>query len=251
MQENKWLLTFKKNPQARTRLIAFHHSGGGASAYFPWVKRLSPSIELITLQLPGREGRFQEPLLNQAEDIIYNVSKEFAIYTEKPFFIFGHSLGALLSFEFAKFIQDTYSVSPHDIIVSASKAPHLPWRRKSFSQLDVSSLKAELTLYGGISQEILDNEELFNIFYPILTNDFSISENYIYKKSKPLLCNMIALSGSQDQSVQEEEILAWAQHTQGHFKHISFPGGHFFLKQHQLKILEIINHIGENYLPRI
>lgn len=247
MQENKWLLTFKKNPQARTRLIAFHHSGGGASAYFPWVKHLSPSVELIALQLPGREGRFQEPLLNRVEDIIHYVSKEFALYTDKPFFIFGHSLGALLSFEFAKSIQKTYSVSPHYIIVSASKAPHLPLRRKSFSQLGASSLKAELTLYGGISQEIIENEDLFDIFCPILKNDFSIAENYNYRKSEPLLCNMLALSGSQDQSVQEEEIVAWAQHIQGHFTHISFPGDHFFLKQHQPKILEIINHIGENY----
>lgn len=251
MQENKWLITFKKNPQAKTRLFAFHHSGGGASTYFPWIKDLSPAVELIAIQLPGREGRFHEPLSNRIEDIVRNVSNEFAFYTDKPFFIFGHSLGALLSFEFAKFIRKTRSISPYYIIVSANKAPHIPLRRKSFSQLDIPSLKAELALYGGINKEILDNEEFFNIFYPILMNDFSIFENYSYKNSQPFLCDMLALSGTQDQSVQKKEILAWARHIKGHFKHISFPGDHFFLKSNQIKILKIINHIGENYPSKV
>ncbi len=58
---------------------------------------------------------------------------------------------------------------------------------------------------------------------------------------------MLALSGSADNSVEEEEILAWSKYIKGHFKHISFSGDHFFLKRHQKKILEIINYIGENY----
>lgn len=247
MQETKWFLTFKKNLQATTRLFAFHHSGGGASAYFPWVKDLSPSIELVAIQLPGREGRFHEPLINRVEDITYNLSKGFSQYTDKPFFIFGHSLGALLGFEFAKSIQETYLIRPHHIILSATKAPHLPLCRNSLSQLDAPTLKAELSLYGGIANEIINDEELFNLFSPMLRSDFSIYENYHYSETHPLLCNMLALSGSADNSVQEEEILAWSQHTKGQFKHISFPGDHFFLKRHQNKILEIINHIGENH----
>lgn len=247
MQKAKWFVTFKKNLEAKIRLIAFHHSGGAASTYFPWVKDLSSSIELMAIQLPGREGRFHEPLINRIEEITYNLSKEFLHYTDKPFFIFGHSLGALLGFEFAKSVQETYTTVPHHIIVSATKAPHLPLRRNELSQLDTPNLKAELSSYGGVANEIINDEELFNLFSPILRSDFSIYENYRYIETQSLLCNMLALSGAADHSVQEEEILAWSQHIKGHFKHISFSGDHFFLKRHQKKILEIINYIGESY----
>jgi surfactin synthase thioesterase subunit len=57
----------------------------------------------------------------------------------------------------------------------------------------------------------------------------------------------LTLSGTHDQTVNEDEILAWAAYTTGKFKHLSFSGGHFFIKNHQKAILEIINHIGNIY----
>ena len=87
-----WYLEHKKNPGALLRLFCFHHSGGGASAYYPWVERLSPHIELIAIQLPGRENRFTEPLINNLKDITAHLAEEFRYYIDKPFFVFGHSV---------------------------------------------------------------------------------------------------------------------------------------------------------------
>lgn len=248
MLKSKWFLTFKKNPEAKIRIFCFHHSGGGASTYFPWVKQLSSLIELVAIQLPGREDRFSEPFINDIEELIHNLTTGFFQYTDMPFFVFGHSFGALLSFEFAKSVQKAYSLSPHHIIVSATKAPHLPLRRKDLSQLDPISLKAKLILYNGIDMEVINNEELFNLFSPVLRNDFAVYEQYSYSDSPPLSYDMLALSGTFDESVREEEVIAWSRHTQGQFKHISFSGGHFFVRQYQKEILRIINQIGENYI---
>lgn len=249
MARSKWFLTFKKNPYAKMRLLCFHHSGGGASTYFPWSKQLSPIIELMAIQLPGREDRFSEPFIDDVEDLIHKLTREFSQYKDMPFFVFGHSLGALLSFEFAKSIKKAYSLTPHHIIISATKAPHLPLKRKNLSKLDPVSLKTELFSYNGIDKEIINNEELFDLYLPILKNDFLLYENYEYLESSPLSCNMLALSGTLDESVKEEEVIAWSRHTQGNFKHMSFSGGHFFIKQYQKEIVSIINQIAENYTP--
>lgn len=248
MADNRsWYLEYKKNPSATIRLFCFHHSGGGASAYYPWVEHLSPKIEMIAIQLPGRENRFTEPLNNNLEDIVAQLSEGFAIYNDKPFFVFGHSLGALISFEFVKSIHKLYSLYPHHMIVSATKAPHLPFRMKHFSKLDNKALKEELRVYNGIDERILNNDELLDLFLPIIKSDFSISENYNFLESKPIPCDILALSGDEDQTVTPEEILAWAKYTERKFQHISFPGKHFFIKDHQKKILEIINQIGDRY----
>jgi len=84
--DQNWYLEYKKAPAARIRLFCFHHSGGGASGYYPWLNHLSPHIEMVAVQLPGRENRFTEPLNNNIKDIVSELSKGFAIYKDKPLF---------------------------------------------------------------------------------------------------------------------------------------------------------------------
>ncbi|MBL8676688.1 MAG: hypothetical protein JNJ47_04605, partial [Alphaproteobacteria bacterium] len=59
--------------------------------------------------------------------------------------------------------------------------------------------------------------------------------------------DILALSGTHDQTVTEEEILAWSAYTSGKFEHLSFPGEHFFIKDNQKSILALINQIGEQH----
>lgn len=247
MSNKSWYLEYDKKPYARIRLFCFHHSGGAASMYYPWVKCLSPNIELIAIQLPGRESRFTEPLTNNLTEIIEILTDGFNSYQHKPFFIFGHSLGGLLAYEFTKSLNRHYSLLPKQLIVSATKAPHLPFRMNYLSKLDGEALKEELKVYSGIDEDILNNDELLQILLPIIKSDFSISETYYYKSSSSLSFDILVLSGKDDKTVSENEVQAWSEHTSGKFKHLAFPGGHFFIKEHQEEILRLINQIGNCY----
>lgn len=244
---NIWYKTFKSNQKAQIRLFCFHHSGGAASSYYRWVEHISPNIELIAIQLPGREDRFSEPLINRFEDIIFHLLEGFHIYTEKPFFVFGHSLGALVGFEFVSAIRKRYSILPHYLIVSAARAPHLTYKRTSLSHLDDASLTEKLKVYNGIEDNIINNNDLLSLFLPIIRSDFQLIENYRYNSFKPFLCDILSLAGSDDHTVNCEDIRAWSAYTMGKFHYLSFSGEHFFLKNHQSTILQIINHIGNSY----
>lgn len=245
--DQKWYLEYEKKPNATIRLFCFHHSGGGASAYYPWLELLSPNIELIAIQLPGRENRFSQPLNNNLKDIITQLSEGFCTYKDKPFFVFGHSLGGLLSFEFIKSIREVYSLCPCHIIVSATKAPHFPFRMKHLSKLNDAALKEELKVYDGIDERILHHDELLELFLPIIRSDFSIYENHNHSNSEPFFCDILALSGDHDHTVAQEETLAWSAYTTGKFEHLSFHGGHFFTKNYQKRIVGVINTIGNMY----
>jgi len=243
-KDSNFFIQYKKNSKARIRLFCFHHAGGGASFYYPWLDQLSIHIELITVLLPGRENRFTEPLNSNLNDIITQLNQEFYIYKDKPFFIFGHSLGALISFKLIQSIQKHYAILPQHMIVSASKAPDLPYRRKNLSKLDNIALKEELKIYDGIDQQVLQQPDLLDLFLPIIRSDFSIIENYIHSKSTIFPFDITALSGTDDKTVNNGEIVGWSKYTTGKFEHIVFPGGHFYLKNNK-KVLEIINQIGE------
>ena len=119
--------------------------------------------------------------------------------------MFGHSLGALMSFEFVKSIQKLYSVAPRHMIISGTKAPHLPFRMKHLSRLDDKALKEELKIYNSIDERILNNDELLDLFLPIIKSDSSIFENYSFSASKVFLCDILVLSGADDQTVTPEK----------------------------------------------
>ena len=64
---------------------------------------------MIAIQFPGRENRFTEPLCNNLKDIVAKLRDGFSIYTDQPFFVFGHSVGALISLEFIQSLHQLYS----------------------------------------------------------------------------------------------------------------------------------------------
>lgn len=241
MNDKKWYVEYKKNPHASMRIFCFPHSGGGASTYFSWSNLLSLTVELISIQLPGRENRFYDHLTNDLEFIIDNLSQEFTYYKEKPFVVFGHSLGALIAYEFVKSVYQSYGIYPQYMIVSGAKAPHLPFRIKKLSQLEDEELLQELKNYGEINDALLQNEQILKMFLPIFRSDFSIGENYNYKETVVFPFDILALAGSDDPTVNKKEILGWSGYTSGNFEFRIFPGGHFFLKSHTEEILSFIS----------
>lgn len=243
MTSNPWFINFKKNPLKKIHLFCFHHSGGGASIFHSWIEHLSSSIEMIAIQLPGRESRFSEKLTNNLTEILENLSEGFNTFKETPFFLFGHSLGGLLAYEFAKKVYKKYSLSPKHLIVSATKAPHIP-RKRALHSLDDRDLKEQLKIFNGIDDKILHNEELLQLFFPIIRSDFSISENYINHTIIPIPCNITHLSGKNDKTINQHEILEWGKYTTADFKNLTFEGGHFFIKNNQKTIINYINDVA-------
>ncbi|MBW8308815.1 MAG: hypothetical protein K0M45_04140 [Candidatus Paracaedibacteraceae bacterium] len=104
-----------------------------------------------------------------------------------------------------------------------------------------------MKIYNGIDEYVLNNEELLDLVLPIVKINFSISENYRHLNLKPIPCDILALSGDQDPTVSQEEMLVWEKHTTGKFEHVVFSGKHFFIKGYQKEILKIINQIGDNH----
>lgn len=246
MTSNPWFVNFKKRPLKKFHLFCFHHSGGGASMFHPWVEHLSPSIELIAIQLPGRETRFTEKLTNSLPEILDNLTEGFNSLKETPFIVFGHSLGGLLAYEFAKEVYEKFALLPTHLIISAMKAPHMP-RKRDLHTLNDRELAEKLKLFDGIDDKILQNEELLELFLPIIRSDFSISETYHSPTVKQIPCNITHLSGREDKTLSEQDIMEWKKYTNLDFKSLSFVGGHFFIKNNQNTIIKYINDKAESH----
>lgn len=230
MSTVKWWVRWSE-PQTQgitLRLVALPYAGGGATVYRSWVTALSPGIELIAMQLPGRETRISEQPLTTWSMLTATLGPHVLSLTDKPLVLFGHSAGALVAFEHARWLQDK-GVLVRALLISGCRAPHLPDRHAPLSCVSDEDLRHELEHLKGTPKEVLNNRELVDLMLPVLRADCILYDTFSYKPSPALDCPIIAFGGNNDPLVSTSEIEAWNVHTSAWFTAHHLSGGHFFL----------------------
>lgn len=196
---------------------------------------------MVQVHLPGRDARFSESSATNFVQLINELAIEVVRNIEPPYAIFGHSMGALLSFELAKLLQSQYQISPCHLFVSGFRAPHLPPREKIANLPDMEFLE-RLREYGGIPELIEQNPELLDLFLPVFRADFKLLDNYCYRASGPLNCPVTAFGGNSDPKVSPTEINSWQNQTMSKFNSYFLPGGHFFIMQSRQQLINYLRY---------
>jgi len=228
-QTNPWIACPRPNPQARLRLFCFPYSGAGASIFYPWLDYLPTAIEVCPVQLPGRETRLSEPLFTRMGPLVRAAAQALLPYLDKPFAFFGHSLGALVSFELARYLRREHGLSPVHLFVSGHNAPQLPDRDPPIHDLPEPEFLEELRRLNGTPEEVLQHPELRELIFPILRADFEVCDTYVYEPDDPLNCPISAFGGLRDEHLSREGLEAWREQTIASFSLRMFPGDHFYL----------------------
>ncbi|NEO69417.1 beta-ketoacyl synthase N-terminal-like domain-containing protein [Moorena sp. SIO3H5] len=240
LQANLWVTRPKLNLRAKLRLFCFPYAGAGASIFRSWLEFLPPDIEVCSIQLPGRENRLQEEPFTRLSALIQALTPVLRSYLDIPFAFFGHSLGALISFELARELRKQNLPSPVHLFVSASAAPQVPDLNLPIHRLPDEEFIESLGRLNGTPEETLQNPELMELFLPVLRADFAILETYFYSSADPLDCPITVFGGKSDPKVSDSQLEAWRKQTEREFTMQMFPGDHFFLKSHDQLLLEAI-----------
>lgn len=228
-----------RRPAVRARLLCFPNAGAGASGFFRWARYLPEDIELLALRLPGRESRMRETPLRDMPDIVRMVTVSLSAWTDKPFAVFGYSMGALVAHEVVKALR-VQGVSPVQFMAASFRAPHLPYRFRAIRQLDDAAFLEELRRYDGLPQEIRHCADSLRMLLPAIRADFEAMEDYAHG---PVMAGDVPIQvvgGHGDRTVARDELDAWAGHTRAAFSVRMFEGGHFFVKDHWETLLDLV-----------
>lgn len=231
-QSSAWITCPQPHPKADLRLFCFPYAGGGASLFRPWLGHLPHAIELCPIQLPGREERLGEPAITRLSALIEALIPQLQPLLDKPFALFGHSLGALISFEVVRELRRQNQPMPVSLFVSGCRAPQIPDFDRPIHRLPDQQFLAALNHYNGMSEEVLQNPEVMQFFLPVLRADFAILETYFYKTEEPLPVPIVAFGGETDPKVSRSDLDGWQSQTQSQFSLTLLPGDHFFIRQH-------------------
>ena len=242
---DEWVITPRPNPRARLRLFCFHSAGGGASMFVPWAALLPEDVELNAVQMPGRENRLKEAPHKRVDTALNALDEAIFPLLDRPYAVFGLSMGALVGFEFVRKLRQTYSIEPTHFFAASRRAPQTPERLPLIAHLpDVSFLEAIQERYKSIPEVIWKDAELMRLFLPLLRADFTLLETYAYADESPLTCPLTVLYGSEDPTLNEQETAMWELHTQGKFTRQAFTGGHFFPSTQHARVIEFLIQQG-------
>ena len=198
--------------------------------YNQWQRLLPSFIEVCPILLPGRESRLSEPCLTDSTVLIGHITSALTSHLDKPYAIFGHSMGALLASELAQGLVACNLRPPSHLFVSGRNASHLPLHQKDLHRLEDDEFIAALdTRYGGLPKEILETPELLELYLPILRADLTLLETHDYQVRPPLDCPISVFAGKEDANVSNEKLQVWSEHTSGPFELRWFEGDHFYL----------------------
>ncbi|PEY73217.1 thioesterase II family protein [Bacillus thuringiensis] len=223
------------------KLFCLPHAGASANSYIGFKQFLPNYVEVIPIELAGRGKRFGETLYDDVDQAVNDIYKEINKHLNGiPYFIFGHSMGGILAYELTHKIYLSNLPKPEFVIFSGVNPPHrkIEHRRHLLSD---ESLKKEILLMGGTPNELIANNELFNIFLPIVRADLKIVEKYIHQNNRKIFnCDIIVLNGISDILTSNEEINEWENYTSENFTIVHFTGDHFFVQDCMREIADVI-----------
>ncbi len=218
------------------------HFAGGNSYSFNFLKPFLPrNFDFHMVELPGRGRRMREKLLSVESEAIDDLVNQITILRNgKPYIIFGHSMGAHMGLRVTNSMEELGD-HPMRLIVAGNAGPGTGYAEKCRSTMNDDELKEELVSLGGVPNEVLENDELFSFFSPIMRSDFRILEegesfSADFKVSAPI----VAVMGDKEETANEIE--NWRNFTSGNFKPYLLPGSHFFIHDHPAELVKIITH---------
>ncbi|MDH6131112.1 pyochelin biosynthetic protein PchC [Kitasatospora sp. MAA4] len=237
--DDPWIRSYHPAPDAAVRLLCFPHAGGSASFFFPVSRELSPDVDVLAVQYPGRQDRRAEPIVTDIGLLADQVLERLvAVSDDRPLALFGHSMGSLVAFEVAGRLR-ARGVRLAALIVSGRRAPHLQ-RADNVHQRSDDGLVAELKALSGTDSGLLGDDEILRMILPAIRGDYQAVETYRYQASPALECPVLALVGDSDPRVDVDGVREWEQHAAGEFELSVLPGGHFYLAREQASVLAAI-----------
>ncbi|MFL6143041.1 MAG: thioesterase II family protein [Labedaea sp.] len=238
-RSGSWFRRFHPASRQAVRMVLFPHAGGSASYYLPLSEALSPYADVLTVQYPGRSDRFSEPCVDSVGALARGVADELRDWLDRPIVLFGHSLGASVAFEVARWLAADLAVPARELVVSGRHAP-ADVRDSGVHRRDDNGLLAQLSSMNGTDPRVLAEPELMEMFLPALRADYRAAETYVYSPGPPLGCPILALVGDSDDYVSPAQMRRWRDYTTGEFELAVLPGDHFYLAPQRSAVVSAI-----------
>ncbi|WP_405775347.1 thioesterase II family protein [Streptomyces sp. NBC_00859] len=245
MSQSSWFVSDKAESGSgpAARVYCFPHAGGNPRSFQSWQPALAGAAEVAGLCPPGRGRRYREPAVTEVTELADRVAQEIAATADRPFILFGHSLGAVLAFEVARRIGHLSDF--RHLVASGCSAPALlPTRRVvEAARLEGREFTEAVGFFGGLPPEVMDDETLQELLLPHLRTDFRMVAGYAYRPGAPLSVPVTLINGREDPHVREAELGPWDRECLSAPVQHWIDGGHFYFNDRPGAVTDILRSL--------
>lgn len=228
-----WIVRPLPRPAATARAFCFAYAGASPFVFQGLARALPEQIELCMVQLPGRGTRLAEPLGDRVADLCGPLADALAPSLDRPFVLFGYSVGGLLAFETARALRRAQLRRPESLLIAASRAPQQPDPSLEVRALPDDRFAEALRRFGGTPAEVLGNPDMMKRLLPVLRADFGLIQSYQYREEPPLEFPIAVYGGARDEVVPVEYLRPWESLSARFTLTLFADEGHFFLKSRE------------------
>lgn len=239
-------------PNAVLDLFCLPYAGGSSAVFRAWDCMFPEWVSVRPIEYPGRGTRLIETRIEEPGALVAKLCEDIAPHLQRPWAIFGHSLGGALGYEIAKTLSTQHPLV--GFFPSGRHGPNRPDPAPPRSHLPKDALIEEVRSLNGSPPEVLENEELLELILPIIRSDFLLSERISRGVDvKPLACPVHVFGGSDDPEVPQDTLAPWRAAAGGRFGVTVIEGDHFFLHEDvsvaQMRSI-IIDTLAQSIAPR-
>jgi surfactin synthase thioesterase subunit len=239
-----WVKRFPgRGAGARGATVVFPHAGGSATGYRKLATALAAGGgDAYIVQYPQRAERLTEPAAETVQDLARSLFVAGPWRQVAPLRLFGHSMGAVVAFEFAK-IAESRGAAVEKLWASAAPAP-CAVEAKPDLPTSHDDLLVDMTDFGGTDAELLADPEFAELLVTAMRADYAAINRYTCAPDVQIAADISALGAHGDMRVDASELQRWSGHTTGAFDLDWYDGGHFYLDDHIDDIAARVNAGG-------
>ncbi|MCV7194770.1 thioesterase II family protein [Mycolicibacterium brumae] len=219
--------------------VLFPHAGGAATALRPLATALSTQgADTFVMQYPQRADRLADPAPETLEALADELFAAADWRRAGALRLFGHCMGALVAFEFAR-RAESQGIPVPEVWVSAGQAPWTVAGSPPAPLADHEVL-ADMVDLDGTDPRLLADPDFVELLLMAVRADYSAFNNYSCDRNVRIGADVHALGGSDDHRISEDMLRGWEFHTDGAFTCTLFDGGHFYINDHIDTVAELI-----------
>ncbi|RRA04527.1 thioesterase [Burkholderia cenocepacia] len=224
-----WFILHRPQPAATHRLFCFPYAGAGSLLYRRWALELPDWIEVVAVELPGRQTRFSEAPPTSLDAMTDALATAAHGLLDKPFGTFGYSFGSVVGIEWLRELDRRRLRGPIHAFCAAHRAPHVVPRPLAIHRLPEPDLIDWLKTMGGTPDALLSEPDWLRHFLRALRADLALAEGYCTDTPFALRCGLTVFGGLHDPHVDVDALREWRRYSGGPFSLHRFDGDHFFI----------------------